>query len=337
MARGVRVTSQLPVFLSLRLFMLTALMLTACATPERLTYTDVESTALDRTMSYAVWTPADLDAQERLPLMVFLHGAADDETCFDDAGVGQALDHALSEGRIPRAIVVVPDGRLGFWENWYDGSQNYRDWVIEEVMPEVEARYGTLPCPEGCHVAGISMGGHGAVRFALFSPYQFASVASLSGFILSTDDVTDFADEWFTRLFIPMDRIWGPISERDRIERQDPYLRWNSQSGLNGMRLMVAWAEEDETRIVGSNEAFRQHLVESQVEHESVVFEGGHNWKSWTPVIEQVLRFAIWGSVDAVASSAGGARPRLAEFDAAMDGGVEGEVVGEVGGEDAGS
>ncbi len=65
MARGVRVTSQLPVFLSLRLFMLTALMLTACATPERLTYTDVESAALDRTMSSAHWTPADLDAQER--------------------------------------------------------------------------------------------------------------------------------------------------------------------------------------------------------------------------------------------------------------------------------
>jgi enterochelin esterase-like enzyme len=282
------------------------LLLAGCATPERLTYAQIDSAALHREMGYAVWAPLDLKPEERLPLLVFLHGGGDDEMCFDDARVGEFLDQALARGEIPRVIIAIPDGGLGFWENWYDGSHRYRDWVIDEMMPEVETRFRTLPCPEGCHVAGVSMGGHGAIRFALFRPDLFSSAATLSGPILSTDDVTRFAASWFTRLFIPMNRIWGPVTDVDRLEREDPYRRWASQDDLHGLRLMVAWAEGDRSQIIESDRAFEHHLVESGIRHDHVVFRGGHNWKSWTPVLEQVLRFSIWGSMNATAPPVAG-------------------------------
>ena len=279
--------------------LLSLLFLASCAAPQRLSYAQVESVAVGRTLGYAVWAPIDLRPEERLPLVVFLHGAADDETCFDEAQVGQSLDRALANGEIPRAVIAVPDGQLGFWENWYDGSRNYRDWVIDEVMPEVEDRFHTLPCPEGCHIAGISMGGHGALRFALFRPDRFSTVISVSGLILSTEDVTRLSDSWFTRLFIPMDRIWGPVSDRERVESEDPFLRWTTQEDLQGLRLMIAWAEFDQKDIAKSNRAFQLHLAEQHIEHEYVVFPGRHNWKSWTPTFNQLLRFAIWGSMRA--------------------------------------
>jgi enterochelin esterase-like enzyme len=293
-----------------RILLLPAMLLTlatACAhSPERLEYAEVDSAAVGREMAYAVWAPKDLGRDERLPLVVFLHGAADDESCFDEAGVGQYLDAQLAAGEIPRAVIVVPDGQLGFWENWYDGSRSYRDWVIEEVMPEVQARFHTLPCPGGCHVAGTSMGGHGAVRFALFEPDRFSSVSSLSGLILSTDEVIRISDRWFTRLFVPMNRIWGPISERERIEQYDPFLRWSSREDLGDLRLMVAWAEHDNDEIRRSNRSFHEHLVAHHVPHEQLVFEGRHAWVSWKPVIPRVLRFAVWGSMDAVPPGASG-------------------------------
>lgn len=289
-----------PLHRSRGLLLLAALGLSACAhPPERLEYAEVESEAVGREMAYAVWAPADLGPEERLPLLVFLHGAADDEGCFDEAGVGQVLDAALAAGEIPRVVIVVPDGQLGFWENWYDGSRAYRDSVIREVMPEVQTRFHTRACPEGCHVAGTSMGGHGAVRFALFQPGLFSSVTSLSGLILSSDEVVRMSDQWFTRLFVPMERIWGPMSDRARIEREDPFLRWSEPEDLEGKRLMVAWAEQDNDQIRRSNRAFHDHLVTHQIPHEQLVFEGGHDWVSWTPVIPSVLRFAIWGSMDA--------------------------------------
>ena len=275
------------------------LLVAGCSNTPRLRYAEVESEAVGDTIGYAVWTPVDLRPDESLPMLVFLHGGADDETCFDEAEVGQALDRALAAGEIPRAVIVVPDGRLGLWENWYDGSASYRDWVIHEVMPRVQAELGTQPCPEGCHVAGASMGGHGALRFALFAPESFASVASLSGLVLDTEGVQRFADSWFGRVLVPFDRIWGPIEDREVIERNDIFRRWRSQEDLRGLRLMVAWAEHDRRPIIETNEQFRRHLLDRRIEHEHVVFQGRHSWKSWTPVISQVLRFAVWGSIDA--------------------------------------
>jgi enterochelin esterase-like enzyme len=285
---------------------LSLLLLGSCGAPKRLLYTEVESDAVGRTLGLGVWAPIDLQPEERLPLVVFLHGGMDDDTCFDDAQVGQYLDHALAAGEIPRAVIVVPDGQLGFWENWYDGSLNYRDWVIDEVMPKVEAQFHTLPCPDGCHVAGVSMGGHGALRFALFRPDRFSTVASLSGFIMSSDDVARFADAWYSRHFIPIDRIWGPVSDLERVENEDLFLRWTTQKDLHGLRLMVAWAEGDRQQIVDSNQAFETHLVERKIEHDLLIFSGGHDWKSWTPAIKQVLRFAIWGSIDSQAPGSAG-------------------------------
>lgn len=276
------------------------------STPQRLRYVEVDSRAVGDRIGYAVWAPTDLRPDESLPMLVFLHGGSDDETCFDEAEVGQALDRALAAGEIPRAVIAVPDGRLGFWENWYDGSASYRDWVIREVIPRVQAEFNTLPCPEGCHVAGASMGGHGALRFALFEPGRFASVATLSGLILDTDGVHRFAESFFGRFLLPFERIWGPIEDVERIERTDVFRRWRSQADLQGMRLMVGWAERDRREIIETNEQFRRHLVASRIEHDHVVFEGRHSWKAWRPVISQVLRFAIWGSIDATPTDAAG-------------------------------
>lgn len=286
----------------LRSLCLLLLVLAGCAsTPDRLAYSEVESAAVGRTLSFAVWAPSDLQPEERLPLLVFLHGGGDDARCFDEFGLGQSLDASLAAGEIPRAVIVVPDGRFSFWENWYDGSQNHRDWVVEEVMPAVEARFHTQPCPEGCHVAGTSMGGHGAIRFGLFESDRFASVAALSGLILDTDGVRAFTDSWFLRLFVPVERIWGPTADRAVVEKDDPFVRWRSPEDLAGLRLMLAWAEGDRGAIRETNEAFHAHLRASGIEHAQKVFEGGHDWASWTPVVGDVLRFAIWGAMDAEA------------------------------------
>ena len=238
-------------------------------------------------------------------MLVFLHGSFDDEGCFDEAEVGQSLDRALSAGEIPRAVVVVPDGRAGFWENWHDGSVRYRDWVIQEVIPSVQTEFNTRPCPEGCHIAGASTGGLGALRFALFAPEIFSTVSSLSGLTLDADGLRHFTDSWVGRYVIPSKRIWGPLNE-EMLARNDLFARWQSQADLRGLRLMVAWAEEDKPPITETNELFRQHLLERRIEHDHFIFPGQHSWAAWRPVIDQILRFAVWGSIDAEPPPAAG-------------------------------
>jgi enterochelin esterase-like enzyme len=244
-------------------------------------------------MQYAVYAPPDFVQGESLPLVVFLHGGGDRADCFDRAGIGQRLDAAIAAGRVPRAIIVVPEGELGFWENWYDGSKRYRDWVMRELVPHVRDEYGVRACPEGCHVVGISMGGHGALRFGFFEHASFASVTSMSGPVMSTQRILEMSENFMIGLFIPIERVWGPVDDRARIEREDLFLAWQTQADLHGVRLMLAWGTNDRSALVASNEAFDRHLAERGIEHRTLVFEGGHKWTAWGPALEEVLRIQI--------------------------------------------
>ena len=278
-------------------FVATAFALTVlctCSSAElRLRYSTLESPAMGRPMEFAIYQPADWTPDERLPLVIFLHGGGDGVDCFDRADVGQALDAWLAERRIPRSIIAVAEGELGFWENWADGSRMYRDWVLRDLLPHVRECYRTLGCPDGCHLVGISMGGYGALRFALLEPGAFASVTAISAPILDTDAMLGVANSRLLRIVVPVGRIWGSGDDRTGVERDDLYLRWARPDDLGGLRLMIAWGEGDRRRVRESNERFRAHLEERGVPHVAYVFPGGHTWSAWRPALEQVLRVQL--------------------------------------------
>jgi enterochelin esterase-like enzyme len=270
------------------------LALASCAQfRERLTYGEIESAAVEQRVQYAAYAPPHWNAGESLPLVIFLHGGGDGADCFDRHGVGQYLDEEIAAGRAPRTIIVVPQGDFGFWENWYDGSRRYRDWVMRELLPTIRDEYGTIPCPAGCHVMGISMGGHGALRFARLEHENLASVTSISGPVIDTQRMIELSESFFIGMFVPVERIWGPIVDRDRLARDDLFLAWQSQSDLRGVRLMLAWGTLDRGGLVASNEAFHRHLRERNIEHHTSVFVGGHEWNAWKPVIAEALRVQL--------------------------------------------
>lgn len=258
----------------------------------RLSYGELSSRAMNgRAMRYAVYTPPGYVRGERLPLVVFLHGGGDDEASFDRHGLSARLDEATRAGRIPRVVMVMPQGELGFWANWYDGSAGYEDWVMREVVPRVAFDYETLPCPDWCHVMGVSMGGSGTIRFALH--HDWASATMISAPVLDTEQMINLARNPLFQPMIPMDRIFGPThgeEARARVRADDPFLRWSDADALEGMRLMVAWGDADRGPIADTSRRFVAHLEENEVPHEHLEYDGNHSWISWNPVIEEALR-----------------------------------------------
>ena len=208
-------------------------------------------------MAYSVYTPPGFQGEERLPLVVFLHGGGDSHESFDEWGIGQRLDRATREGRVPRVVVVLPQGHLGFWANWVDGTRNYEDWVLYEVMPAVVRRYHTRPCPEGCHLMGVSMGGAGTLRIALRHPDRFVSAGIISAPVFGTDEMLAFVDDRFFNIFIPTHRIWGH-PDRETVEQEDPFIRWSSPDVAP--RIFLAWAEEDRGMIITGSRRLDEHL-----------------------------------------------------------------------------
>jgi len=244
------------------LAVLLCLTCSVAANETRSEYGTLFSPAMGEEMDYAVYTPPDYDPEERLPLVVLLHGAADSHESFDKYEVGEYLDEELARGKVPRAIIVNPDGGLGFWENWRDGSRSLRDWVVDDLLPVIQEQYSTLPCPKHCHVMGVSMGAHGALRFSYFEGDTFSTVTVISGMILNREEVKPTLRKSILGWFIPFKRIWGDLDDPGSAPREmDPLVAWTEVPEQRDKQLFLAWGDKEKGRVRNTNERFRDALV----------------------------------------------------------------------------
>jgi len=58
-------------------------------------------------------------------------------------------------------------------------------------------------------------------------------------------------------------------------------------------RVFLAAGTEEWSKFRETSGAFAEHLAELGVRHEFVVYDGGHGWEDWQPVIEQAMSFAV--------------------------------------------
>jgi len=255
---------------------------------------EVFSPAMNRPMAYSVYTPPGWGPDESLPLVVLLHGGGSDHLSFDQYGVGTYLDAEFAAGRLPRAVIVNPDGGFGFWENWHDGSRLYRDWVMDDLLPVVQAEYNTAACPANCHVMGMSMGAHGALRFIYYEGDSFSTVTVISGLILSREEVKPTLRRSLIGLVIPFEKIWGDIDDPNTAPADlDPYVGWVENDELRSKSLFLSWGTEDKKGMQKTGAAFAQTLNESGLDYTLMLYEGKHRWVDWKVVIAEALRVQL--------------------------------------------
>jgi S-formylglutathione hydrolase FrmB len=151
----------------------------------------------------------------RYPVLYLFHGAFSDEDSFSTQT--NVLSFTASLPPLLQAIVVMPDGgRLPAGRDWVDGAHPQESFVINTLLPYIDARYRTLG--DGGHRAGagFSGGGMNAAIYAARHPELFAAVGSFSGFLDPFDptgiDIVNqfvsFDDELCGNTIAP-DDLWG--------------------------------------------------------------------------------------------------------------------------------
>ena len=133
-----------------------------------------------------VYLPAGYDqsSSQRYPVIYFLPNPFEDSYRFDfDHRNAQDLfDRAIAEGVIKKFILVAVDMNTPLGTSWYVNSSatgHWEDFMIQELVPYIDANFKTLRNRDSRGIAGIFIGGYGAIRFGMCHPDVFGSVYAM--------------------------------------------------------------------------------------------------------------------------------------------------------------
>lgn len=149
----------------------------------KVTFNDVHRTGIPKPQALPVnvMLPDGYDGKRRFPVLFLLHGHGDTYDSWADPHNGDLLH--LAAGL--RAIVVMPEGGRGWYVNWWNGGRRgdpaWERYHLEELIPMVQKRFRIRRGRRWHAIAGLSMGGEGAMLYAEQRPGYFGSVASFSG------------------------------------------------------------------------------------------------------------------------------------------------------------
>ncbi|MFT4255904.1 MAG: alpha/beta hydrolase-fold protein [Pseudoxanthomonas sp.] len=249
----------------------------AAIDPRGLRFATVKSAALGQRADLTLWLPPGAETLHDLPVVILLHGVHGSHWAWalkgDAHGTAARL---IAEGTLPPLALLMPSDGL-----WGDGSgyvrhraQDFERWIVEEV-PAL-ARAATTACSEHSPlmIAGLSMGGFGALRLAGKHRRRFAAAAAHS-------TMTDLAQ--FDALLAESRAEWSDDP------RDASVLAALTAPGNPLPPLRFDCGRDDP--FIDANRALHAALDARGIAHQYAEHDGGHEWPYWRTHLEDTLRF----------------------------------------------
>ena len=287
------------------------------------------SEALGVDKQYVVYLPAGYADKPtaKWPVFYYLHGLTGDEKSWIKGGhLDQAADK-LGLG----AILVMPDGDDGFYADSpraidYDACMKdgtglfvpqmqsrpktcvrhhmYETYIVKDVIGDVDAHYHTNATREGRGIAGLSMGGLGALELSMRHPDVFAAAASHSGVdsllyegphpfepgktkILADASIKMWGaaigelGAWVRGIYGPDAANWhayDPATLVTKVEAGKP-------------ALYLDCGTEDDFALHDGMQYIHELLVARKIEHAYYIGPGRHDFGFWAPREVESLKF----------------------------------------------
>ncbi|MBR6656233.1 MAG: esterase family protein [Alistipes sp.] len=253
----------------------------------------LKSEVLGVEKSYSVYLPDGYEkSTERYPVLYLLHGAYGTNLSWVDERFGnmrKITDEEIASGRAKKMIVVMPDARgigkrnaeknMGYFnvENW-----NYEEFFFKEFIPHIDQTLRTIAEKKGRSIAGLSMGGGGAVVYAQRHPEIFGAAYSTSGLL----------DHRYRPLMAGnFDSTWTlSVARTSPVE----FLRNASEKEIEKLRT-VRWMMDcgDDDSIISTNIDFYIEMRREKLPIELRIRNGNHNWVFWRESLPLILAFSF--------------------------------------------
>lgn len=210
---------------------------------------------------------------ENCKCLYLLHGLSDNQSMWTRRS---SIERYADEYGI---CVIMPSGGRSFYFNQANG-ENYYDFVANELPQRIEEIFKVSTKREDKYIAGLSMGGYGALKIALKETDKFCAAAGLSS-------VADIKTELFKG------HLSGILNcKTNVIEDDDLYnLVKQKENGVNKPRLYMWCGTED--FLYEDNVKFKEYMKNFNYDFTYRESEGNHSWEYWDTQIVEVIKWML--------------------------------------------
>lgn len=248
---------------------------------------DLDSKLMGRKLPYRIILPADyssLNETPRYPVIYLLHGLTGSFANWTDK---TKLAEYVAKHKF---IIVTPEGGNG----WYTDSVSERDnkyesYIVKELIPEIDKKFRTIADRDHRVIAGLSMGGYGAIKFGLKYPEMFSLAGSFSGALGATSFTVKNAGP---SIGGGIDKIFG-LENSDTRKANDIFalVREATAEKIKGMPYIFQSCGTEDL-LIQNNREFLALLNEKKIPHEYRELPGGHTWVFWDDQVREFLDVA---------------------------------------------
>lgn len=263
----------------------------ATADGKRLQIIQFQSKLVGQTLPYIVVLPVNYDQpaakSERYPVLYLLHGLGGH---YDNWTTKTKLAEYAAQYSM---IIVTPEGN----NSWYTDSatvptEKYETYIVDELIPDVQRRYRTIETRTGRSIAGLSMGGYGALKFGVKHPELFAFAGSMSG-ALGAASWTESDLRGFEFIFRTLQPVYGAENSETRAANDLTKLFRELPAERIATLPFVYLDCGTEDPLLGTNRGLADILATRKIPHEYRQLPGGHNWIYWDAQVQEVLRLIV--------------------------------------------
>jgi S-formylglutathione hydrolase FrmB len=250
------------------------------------------SKILGRAVPYCVLLPPGYDSEKtrRYPILYLLHGLGDNEQMLIHSGGMNLVEDLWEQHQLGEFLIVTPAGGASFYINSRDGKRRYEDFFLQEFMPGVEKRYRAQAGRGSRGIAGISMGGYGALHIAFRHPQLFGAVGAHSAALIEKmPNISAQNSRQIGRLRVLGDAFGSPFDPAF-WNQNDPEAIARS-ANLFGLKIYLDCGSEDDYGFDAGAEALDKLLSSRHIPHEFHLYPGGHNWSYFAEHLPALLTF----------------------------------------------
>jgi S-formylglutathione hydrolase FrmB len=264
----------------------------ARAATGRVECNSLPSKILGHPVNYCVILPPGYDADKahKYPVLYFFHGLGDNEQMFIHAGGFNLIEDLWERKQVDEFLIVTPNAGTSFYINSRDGKVRYEDFLVQEFLPGIEGRYRTQPGRTHRAVAGVSMGGYGALHLAFRHPQLFSAVSAHSPAVvrkLPAFTAPTPAGGMRARI---LGGTFGSPPDAAFWDRNSPLTLARSVD-LSGLKIYFDCGDQDDFGFETGATALDKILASRRIPHEAHLYPGRHDWQYFAEHLPQSLEF----------------------------------------------